>query len=261
MAMFALTRMTLAETIRQPATWLMTGVSLSLLALSYAFGLFNFEASDRLRMLSTAGVAVGLINGLFLAVVGASHAIHEELASRTALTLFAKPVSRGSFLAGKALGVWATVALTGTVIAGVHLLALLYAQHTGFEDGHDDGHHHGVDMEMLVPWRAVLVAHGLGLCHSAAMACVAAVLALRLGLVANIVTCFAIFIAGHLLAGFGAMGGVVIPALALFNVDDGIQLGLPVSWAYIGITGLYTALFCAGWLLIGLAVFKRQDIP
>ncbi|MBA3707696.1 MAG: ABC transporter permease [Planctomycetes bacterium] len=261
MVVLALTRLTMADTVRQPTVWLMTGISLALIALSYAFGMFNFEAMDRMRMLATAGVAIGLLNGLFLAVVGTSQSIHDELSSRTALTLFAKPLGRGQFILGKALGVWLAVVASCAVIAAAHLLALLYASHTGFE-GEDDGHHHEMfDPEVVIPWSAVAAAHLLGIAHSATLACIAAVLALRVGLVANIVICFSFFVVGHLLESVGSTGGVLIPALSLFSIDDCIQLGQPVSWAYLGMTALYTALFCAGWLFIGLAVFKRQDIP
>ena len=94
------------------------------------------------------------------------------------------------------------------------------------------------------------------------MACIAAVLALRLALVANILVCFGIFVTGHLLAGMKLMGAVVIPALSIFNVDDAIQLmGQSVSWTYVGSAALYSILFAAGCLLVGLSVFQRQDIP
>jgi hypothetical protein len=260
--------MTFADTVRQPVTWLSAAVSVTLIALSYCFGLFNFEAADRLRMLATAGVAVAVINGLFLSVVLATQTVHDELASRTALTLFAKPLGRGEFLVGKALGVWLTVATTGVVIAVAHALALIWALHTGFEEGLDldevggGGQRHGFfDEDLSAPWVAVVAAHALGLGHSAVLACLGAVLALRLGLVANILAGFGVFLAGHLLPAAGVMGGVLAPALALFNIDDCIQLELPVSAAYLGMTALYTVLFCAGWLCIGLAVFERQDIP
>ncbi len=260
MALFALTRLTVAESIRQPVTWLATALSLALLVLSYLFGMFNFETQDRLRMVCTAGVAVAMLNALFLAVIGASQSVHDELASRTALTLFAKPLSRGSFLVGKALGIWLTIVGTTLVIAGLHLAVLGYAQFTGFEDdparrdfvGHED---------LWVPWREVILAHILGLAHGAVMACLATVLALRLPLVANILTCFAAFVASHVAAGMGMMGLVVLPALALFQVDDSIQLpGHPLSLGYLGLTMLYSAMYCAGCLAIGLALFKRQDI-
>ncbi|MBA2482771.1 MAG: ABC transporter permease subunit [Planctomycetes bacterium] len=269
MVVLALARLTFADTIRQPTAWLMTGVSIALIALSTVFGLFNFEEMDRMRMLATAGVAVAVINGLFLAVVGTSQAIHDEIASRTALTLFAKPLGRGQFLVGKVLGVWSAVVASCAVIAGIHVLALLYAADAGFDShaghgGHEhhEGHDHGEEASSVpIPWRAIAAAHALGAGHSAVLACIAAVLALRFGLVANIIVCFSVFVVGHLLESAGSLGGVVVPALALFSIDDCIQLEQPVSWAYLGMTALYTALFCAGWLSIGLAFFKRQDIP
>lgn len=265
MAWGALTRMTCADAVRQPVTWLMTAVSLALIALSYGFGLFNFDPEDRLRMLATAGVAIATINGLFLGVVLASQAVHDELTSRTALTLFAKPLGRGEFLAGKATGVWIAVAVSCLVVAAAHLGALAVAGSTGFEDadhGHDHGHAHAAwDSSIAVPWAPVVAAHVLGLGHAAALVAVATVLALRLGLVANILACFGVFLLGHLLPASGVMGAGPLPALAVFQLDDAIQLALPVSAGYLAMTGLYTVLFCAGWMCIGLAVFERQDIP
>jgi ABC-type transport system involved in multi-copper enzyme maturation permease subunit len=187
--------------------------------------------------------------------------VHDELASRTALTLFAKPLGRGEFIVGKALGAWLTVMVSGLVIAGAHALALLWALHTGFEDAIDNDEGGLFDPDLHLSWLAIASAHGLAIGHSAVLATMAAVLALRLGLVANILACFGVFLLGHLLPSVGVMGAGLAPALALFNIDDCIQLDLPVSKAYLAMTALYTALFCAGWLSIGLAVFKHQDIP
>jgi hypothetical protein len=260
MAWLALVRMTFADSLRQPVTWLMTLLSLALIALSYCFGLFNFVAIDHLRMLSTAGVAVVMINGLFLAVVLASQTVHDELASRTALTLFAKPVGRGEFLVGKALGVWLTVALSSALVAGVHALSLLWAMHTSFGDNGPEMTSF-FDPDLHLSWRRVLAAHALGLGHSAVLVCIATVLALRLGLVGNIMVCFGIFLFGQIGPAVGIPGAVALPALAVYNLDDCIQLNLPLSNGYLAMTALYTACVCAGWLCIGLAVFQRQDIP
>ena len=260
MALLALTRMTVADSLRQPVTWLMTGISLGLLGTSYLFGMFNFAAEDRMRMLATAGVAVAVLNGLFLAVVGVSQSLHDELASRTALTLFAKPLGRGTYLVGKALGVWLTVVVAGLTIAGIHAGLLWFAGRTGFEDALDL--HEASPDAIAIPWQPVVMAHILGLLHGGLMACVAAVLALRLALVANILVCFALFVVGHLLAGMNLTGAVVVPALALFNADDAIQLaGLSLSWTYVASAALYTLLFATGSLLLGLSLFQRQDIP
>jgi len=265
MALAALTRLTFADTVRQPVTWLMSGLSLGLIALSYWFGMFNFETQDRLRMLATAGVAVAIINGLFLGVMLASTTVHEELASRTALTLFAKPLKRSTFLIGKALGALLCVGVSAALIATAHFGTVAYATHRESVESHhhhDDHAHEGhIDDVWVVPWRSLAAAHILALAHSAVLVCIATALALRLPLAANIIACFAVFVLGHLLAGMKIMGGVVIPALALFNIDDTIQLPMqPISWQYVGGTVLYALMFAAGSLFLALAVFKRQDI-
>jgi ABC-type transport system involved in multi-copper enzyme maturation permease subunit len=256
MALIALTRMTVSDSLRQPLTYIMTGLSLALLGLSYGFGLFNFETQDRIRMLATAGVAVSVVNGLFLAVTGASMSIHDELNSRTALTLFAKPLTRAQFLVGKAAGIWLTVVVSSVLVALGHAAVMALALHTGFEDSHG----HGGDVPLWVPWQALSCAHALALAHAAILVCLATVLALRISLIANILTCFAVFVLGHLLAHTPA--AAVIPALALFNIDDTIQLSnQSCSAIYLGLSGLYAVSYSSGILLIGLALFKRQDIP
>ncbi len=261
MTILPLVRMTLAERLRQPVTWLVTGVSLALLGMSFIFGQFNFVEQDRLRMLATSGVAVAVLNGLFLAVVGASQTVHDELASRTALTLFAKPLGRGTYLTGKTLAIWITVLAGSLVILAAHAALLAVAMHHGFDLGDHHHHHHGADEELVLSWGGVLAAHAMAMAHGAVLACLATVLAVRLPLVANILVAFAVFCGGHLLAGAGLMGVGPVPALALFNLDDVIQFqDHPVSPAYLGMTGLYTALYCAGCLFTGLALFRRQDI-
>ncbi len=266
MALLAITRMTALDAVRQPVTWLMVAVSLALLFISFLFGMFNFENEDRMRMLATAGVAVGVLNGLFLAVVLATQTVHDEISSRTALTLFAKPVGRGQFLLGKALGVWLAVLAATAVVVAAHIGFLYWGLASGFDDAfdrrsydHDPG---WMADELRIPWVAVASAHLLGLGHTAILVSIAVVLALRLGLAANILVGFAVFVLGHVLAGFHWLGAGVIPALAAFNVDDCIQIpSQTLGFGYVLVAGLYTALFCAGCLLIGLAAFKRQDIP
>lgn len=113
-----------------------------------------------------------------------------------------------------------------------------------------------------VPWRRVLLGHGLAAVQALTLTCLAAVLALRLGLVANLIIGFACFIAGHLVGAFGHVGVVVIPSLWLLNIDDSIQhQALDVPPGYFMLSLMYCALYSAGSLLVGSAWFERQDIP
>jgi hypothetical protein len=245
-------RLTLSDALRQGVTWLALALALALLALTGLFGMFNFEAVDRMRMASTAGLALALALGVVLAALHASLGIHRELADRTALTLFAKPVGRGAYLIGKAAGVTGTALVASLVVALAHAGLLALGAATGFAWGGDHGH----EDPAPVPWRAVAAGHVLVLCHTACIASLATALAPRLGLAANLGCCAAAFVLGHLLPGLGP-----VPALAAFQIDDAVQAtGLRVDAAYLGWAGLYTGLFCAGCTVIGVAAFARQDI-
>lgn len=258
MVIIPLIRMTVVDRCRQPVTWLVTAVSLALLGMSFLFGQFNFELQDRLRMLTTTGVAVAIANGLFLAVLGASQTVYDELTSRTALTLFAKPLGRGSYLLGKALGIWLTVVLSGFVILAAHAGLLWLALTYGFEL---DTPNRSSTSDLWLPWAVVFMAHALAAAHGLVLTCLATVLALRVPLIANILLCFAIFCVGHLITGAGLMGAGLIPALEIFNLDDSLQFqDRIVSGSYLLMTGLYTGLYCGGCILAGLALFRRQDI-
>ncbi|MDA3963631.1 MAG: hypothetical protein PF961_22825 [Planctomycetota bacterium] len=267
MATAAIARLTLANGLRQPITWLSTGVALALLLLCMAFGMFNFVSQDRMNLLITAGIAVSVLNGLFLGVVAASDAVHDELASRTALTLFAKPMSRGSFLIGKALGVWGVTLVSCGAIALAHLGIIALVNSKGFdfyESGPGHGHDHGEGLVEWLPWGRILAGHALAMANTAVMTCLAAALALRLPLVANILCCFAVFVLAHLLAGTGhaTSAAFAIPALALFSVDEGLRFSdSPITLGYFVLCLSYAILYACGALAGGLALFKRQDIP
>jgi hypothetical protein len=250
-ATLALARLTAIDLLRQPATWLALLLGGALLGLSLVFGMFSFAEADRMRMLCSAGIAVHALVALFVGVVGATIAVHRELADRTALTLLAKPLSRTSFLLGKAGGVLAAVALCGLLLGSV----------TGFEFDHSGHVHHHAEEAVPIPWLSLLGGHLLALAQAACLSCLAVVLALRLGLAGNIIACFGAWIVAHLLPQLGLHGAVVLPALDLLAADDAAQVegGLPLAAVGLGLA--YASLWCAGILALGLALFERQDIP
>ena len=255
MALLALSRMTLSNTLRQPVTWLMTGLALVLVILSCIFGMFNFHSADKIRLISTSGVAIHMLHGLFLAVVLSSAAIHDELNSRTALTLFAKPVSRGSFLIGKLFGVFTCILITSALVAAAHLIAL--------EIVHEPQRFaHRVEDDSAILWSRILVGHLFAACNSMIFCCIGGILALRLNLSINIVVSFSLFVLGHLLGTLHWQGALIIPALKLFNIDNSLQfLDLPLNMTYVLGTCGYTLIFCTGCVCLGLALIKAQDIP
>ena len=254
MPWFALWKLTVAHTMRQPATWLAAGLGACLLLLAMLFGMFNFEEQDRLRLLSTAGAATTMLVGLFLAVVTASKVINDELTSRTALTLFAKPMSRWSFLLGKALGAWSTAATVVAVLAGMHLLMVWYFGSFGFQ-----GSGEALD---FIPVGRVFGAHLLVLANTLVMSTLAAALALRLNLIGNIIVCFGVFVLAHLLGGSGFASTGIGPALHLFAIDYSLQFPEHlVTPGYLLLSLGHALLYSVAMLFLGQALFLRQDIP
>ncbi|MHC5067364.1 MAG: ABC transporter permease [Planctomycetota bacterium] len=268
MPWLAITRLTAANYLRQPVLWLGTGIALALLALCLVFGMFNFLNQDRMRLLITAGVAIHTLLGLFLAVIGASQAVHDELASRTALTLFAKPINRHDFLIGKTLGIFTALIPPAVVIASAHLLVIGMVNDYGFDfftsGGSHAGHDHGEGIVEWIPWGRIAGAHALAVIHAGILTSLAASLALRLGLIANIIACFALFVAAHLLAGIGHATNMaaLVPSLPLFAIDEALQFpDATIEPSYFLLCLLYALLYAGGAMCIGLALFKRQDIP
>lgn len=268
MATFAIARLSIANGLRQPVTWLTTVVALGLLLLCAMFGMFNFASQDRMHLLMTAGLAVNVLTGLFLGVVVASEAVHDELASRTAVTLFAKPTSRASFLVGKTLGVWTVTLVVGTLLALAHCGVIAVIDRYGFDfyvdhHGHGPDRDHGSTVDWL-PWGRLLAGHALALANTAVMTSLAAALALRLPLIGNVCCCFAVFVGAHVLAGTGhaTSAAFVIPALALYNVDDALRFrDAAITPGYFLLCLSYALFYACAALAAGLALFERQDIP
>jgi len=238
-------------------------ISLALLGLSLVFGMFSFAEEDRMRMLCSAGIAVHALAGLFLGVVGATVAVHRELADRTALTLLAKPIGRGAFLLGKALGVLAAVAAVGLCLALAHAGVAKLGGATGFELDRiaDHGSHSHYYSAVAVPWQPLLAGHLLAFGQAACLTCMAVVLALRLGLAGNIIACFAVWVVCHLLPRIGLHGAFILPGLDILAADDAVQVEGGLPWGSAAIAMGHVALWCSGALCLGLALFERQDIP
>jgi ABC-type transport system involved in multi-copper enzyme maturation permease subunit len=265
-ATLAVARLTFANALRQPLTWMVLLIGLGLLGLSYVFGMFSFSDENRMRLLSSSGLAAIVICGTYLGVVGVATAVHDELSSRTALTLFAKPMSRGAFLVGKALGLWATVLVVDALLLGALLGVVSLANQAGFDllemdvRGHA-AHHYAPDLEW-VPYERLIQGALLAAAGQFTLVCLGAALALRLPLVANALVCFAVFVLANLLGQLGAASTLVLPALHLFTIDDAIHFqDIEVTPAYFTICLLSAGLYGAACLLVGLAGFARQDIP
>lgn len=258
----AVARLSFANGIRQPMTWLVVALGLVLIILSYFFGMFSFEDSARMRLLLTAGVASTVICGCFLGVFTVAQAVHDELSSRTALTLFAKPIPRHSFLLGKVLGTLALLVVTMLLVVIAHMGALYLAQQTGFDWSERHLQYHSPEDVGYLPWFGTLSAHLLGLAGNITLVCLAALLSLKIPLAGTIVITFGAFVLAHAAATSGWPSVGILPALQLFNVDDALHFSdVDITPTYFILSLAHALLYGGACLIIGVSVLQRQDIP
>lgn len=70
---------------------------------------FNFGGASEVKFITDIGIGALVFFGSVLTITATAQMFFAEIESRTALTLLAKPVRRGEFIAGKFLGVWMVV--------------------------------------------------------------------------------------------------------------------------------------------------------
>jgi hypothetical protein len=98
----------------------------------------------------------------------------------------------------------------------------------------------------------------------------------RMGILANLMICFAIYVLGHLtsllvitneLSGafdtvkfFGNFIALVFPVLVHFDVQTAINTNTPIPWIYLGWAFIYTMLYGSVAVLLSLVFFEDRDL-
>jgi len=107
---------TFKETIRDRV--LAVIVLFALLMIVAGLWLGSISLGEEARVMTDFGLVAVTFFGLVVAAFIAAGLIHREVEKRTVFVLFSKPVSRAAFIAGKFLGLGATLAV---VVAGMGL--------------------------------------------------------------------------------------------------------------------------------------------
>src|SRR5262245_7558777 len=107
--LFAISSNAFLQTVRQPIYGILVLATLGAFVL--APPLTGWTLDDDNKLLRDMGLSTLLMQGLFLAAFSATAVVTLEIEQKTVLTTVSKPVSRGIFVVGKALGVFAAVTL------------------------------------------------------------------------------------------------------------------------------------------------------
>lgn len=255
--------------IGQPLYWLVL-LGAVVFLLGTIFVPYNTFGED-IKMYTDSGLNLLRVAAIFLAVWAASKSVAEEIEGRTALTVLSKPIGRRQFLLGKFVGISLAMALF-FMIAG-----LWFYIWVSFKPIYD----YQEASKGLAEWtvcyeEAISVLPGIFLCFLEVVIFVAIAIAIstRMGILANFLICFSIYVVGHLtpnlvqssygafetVAVFAQLVAVVFPVLDHFDVQAAINNNSGVPYSYLGWTVIYTAMYGTIAMLVALVLFEDRDL-
>ena len=295
------------EGIRQPMFWLLALGGLMVLTIAMIVPYFTF--GDDYKMMKQICFDTAMLGAVLFGVLGASISINDEIEGKTAITLMSKPVTRRQFLLGKYLGIFAASCALALII-GWYLNWTLHIQPkmNPLDDVVDPMPSQAKDwlkprlekvgkgdsvvfMQGVAMWGGEAGANALGqvlgLGQVMVLLSIAATLATRLPMAANLVLCLAMFFLGHLAPVMrrasaewkiqspnNPAGGLVhfltrlletlTPTLEYFNMGPAIIRDAPIeigSFAfYVGSVFVYALFYTVIALLFGLILFEDRDL-
>lgn len=275
-------RATIKEAVRQPVFILLAIIGSLVIMANYWVPFFTL--GDDTRVFIDCGLQTILISSLLLAVWTASISVADEIEGKTAMTLLSKPINRRQFVLGKYMGILQG-ALLLTALLGAVLIAATYFKY-GY-DQKESGQEVAAYLNwngwvpLLVPERftaAVQILPALALIafEVASMTAVSVAISTRAPMLVNMVTCFAIFVIGHLtpvLVQSSFEGGalvfvqfvaqllaLVLPTLDHFNMSTAVSTGAVIPAEYLVTTGLYCLAYSAAAVLLAFILFEDRDL-
>jgi len=233
---------------------------------------YNTFGED-IKMYKDSGLTLLRVLGIFLAVWAASKSLAEEIEGRTALTVLSKPVSRRQFIIGKYVGIGMAIGLLFISVG------ILFYVCTGYKPVYDSSESTVRDFAWTTCYlEAVSTLPGLVLAYLEAMifAAISVVISTRLGILANFMICFSIYVLGHLtplivqsaevaqsfegVVVFGQLISIIFPVLDHFDINAAITGGVTVPTVYLGWAAVYCMLYGLIALLLALVLFEDRDL-
>jgi hypothetical protein len=231
---------------------------------------YNTFGED-VKMYKDSGLTLIKVLALLTVVWTAGVAVSEEIEGRTALTVLSKPLTRWQFVLGKFAGL-VLVALLVFLILGSVLLAATNLKVV--YDARESAKVPPVWWECADEMITVVPGLALAFLETVVMAAIALAASTRLGTVANLILCFAVYALGHLVPLIvqssvgkfaivrftGRLFATILPVLDHFTVEAAVVGGVPVPWDYLGWAALYAALYSAVASLVALVLFQHRDL-
>ncbi len=236
----------------------------------FVFLPFHTEGED-IKMLKDCGLTLVLVICLFQGVWSASSSVSDEIEGRTALTLLSKPIHRRSFILGKMLGISWVLLLLLIILGSILLLTVAYKPIYDARESSAD-----TPLWQICHLEMVRTLPGLAMVflQASTLSAIAVALATRVPLLANFSICFTIYLIGHLTPSIvsSTAGGfpiiqfmaqliaVIVPTLDWYSMDKAIDTGHAIPIVYLAGVFIYSALYAAFAVFLGLLLFEDRDL-
>ena len=266
---FAVAFSTFKTEVNQPLflVVLLSGVFFIMFSIWIPYNTFG----EDIKMYKDSGLTLIRVLAIFLAVWAASKSVAEEIEGRTALTVLSKPVGRRQFIVGKFSGIGLTIGLL-FILLGIWFIA--WTAYKPIYDGKES-------VSGLIEWQTAFQ-HGIGVIPALFLVflevlifvAISVAISTRLGILANFLICFSIYVLGHLtplivqssasefeiVVAFGNLIAIIFPVLNHFDVQAAINTNAHVPLPYVGWAVIYCALYSSIAMLLALALFEDRDL-
>ncbi len=265
----AVAAVTVKEAVAQPV-FLVAIVAGTVAIILFIVIPYNTFGED-VKFFKDSGLTLVKVLSLLVVIWTASLTVADEIEGRTALTVLSKPLNRQQFVVGKYIG------LTLSVLLIVLLLGSVLMASTSFKVIYDA--REASETEPI--WRdcaneMITIVPGLTLSflEASLLAAVSVAVSTRLGLVPNMIICFAVYSLGHLVPlvvqssvgkiaivrFVGQFFATLLPVLDHFTIEAAVVGGVDVPWSYLGWAAAYAALYATVALLVALVLFQDRDL-
>jgi ABC-type transport system involved in multi-copper enzyme maturation permease subunit len=230
-----------------------------------------FTFGEDTKFFEENALTLVMLLAIIMSVWTASNAVADEIEGRTALTVLCKPISRRDFVLGKFIGILIPLAIMFILLGSLYLT---YVSKKVVYDARESSMPEPSSVVCFAEVERMAPGLLLAFMEATVMTAISVAISTRLGLLPNLVICFAIYVLGNLVptlakSALGQMAIVpfladllsaILPVLDHFNIYGPISTGSSVPLRYLGLAGLYCLAYTSLAMFVALLMIEDRDL-
>jgi ABC-type transport system involved in multi-copper enzyme maturation permease subunit len=233
---------------------------------------YNTFGED-IKVLKDSGMTLVMVLCIIQAVWAAGTSISDEIEGRTALTVLSKPIGRRSFIIGKYMGIFWTVAVMFCIFGLILMVTVAYKP---IYDARETSNTEPIWQICMLEMVGVVPGLLLGFMETCVLAAISVAISTRLPMLANFIISFSIYVLGNLapllvqnavvnelfepVVFFAQLISAILPILDHFNIQAAIAGGATVPFVYLAWATVYCMIYGVVALLFALVLFEDRDL-